>query len=226
MIFKKAKALVSVMIKLINLLTFPLLIFNLFGGIIAIIWLLVLGEWQVIVFGFITASLSPYIIGLLLLPRLLFHLYLERNNNKKNPGFWFSLLGNFYLMLAVILWSLGVLYLNLELATSSTFVPVIILSYSIATGPWMESTRRKRMNNKYEVFLLFSLELAYLVMLIQLFLEFSLKAAVISFLAIFLVLSVSFTALIYSTAGKNLKSHRSDLTKKKKFDQDKEKNNS
>ena len=57
---------------LITALSIPLMILNMLGGIVSGIWLIILGEWGAVGTGLIFFSVSTGLLGLAILPAMLF----------------------------------------------------------------------------------------------------------------------------------------------------------
>ena len=71
--------------KIIGLLSIPLLILNLVGGITAGIWLAFLGEWKLIAIGIILFFISHHFLSLLLMLGFLFAPLVIWLYERKNP---------------------------------------------------------------------------------------------------------------------------------------------
>ena len=89
--------------KVLEILTIPILILNMAGGIIAGIWLAFLGEWRLILIGIVLIFTSNFYLSFLMLPGLLFVPICVHFCEKKNPlGYLFSFLSQFYTNLLIV----------------------------------------------------------------------------------------------------------------------------
>ena len=70
--------------RIIEILSLPIMILNMVGGIIGGIWLAILGEWGLIGIGILLMFTSHWILAILMMPSLLFmgiamHFYEKKN---------------------------------------------------------------------------------------------------------------------------------------------------
>jgi len=119
-------------------LSFPLFILNMFGGIIAGVWLVVLGEWREIGFGVLIFFVSTFLLRLILMPTVLFGLPTAYFANRKNTLgiIFFSSLGSIYIYGMITIWCCWIFFLFVRNLTPANTIPTLIWSYGIATGPW------------------------------------------------------------------------------------------
>ncbi|MEK6953092.1 MAG: hypothetical protein AABX29_08835 [Nanoarchaeota archaeon] len=115
-------------------------IFNYFAGFIGGIWLLILGEWPIVVFGFIASFIMPWLYAIAMLPMLalvpLFNRFAERKNKILTLpiGFIGALYTNFIILLWVYL-VFDVLVIQMYEQGVHNLVPLIIWAYSVTTSP-------------------------------------------------------------------------------------------
>ncbi len=123
---------------LIAVLSVPLMILNMLGGLVSGIWLAILGEWSVIGGGIFLLFVSSWLLGFALMPSLpLYVSAIYCGKKGKTFGlFCFSALGSLYIYALITVWCCGILYLFVKDATVSDLVPRLIWSYGAATGPW------------------------------------------------------------------------------------------
>ncbi len=116
----------------------PLMLLNLLGGIISGLWLAILGEWNPLLIGVLGCIVSPFLLGIVLIPNLLLAapaiLLIERNKNFS--AMILFLLSQIYIYSVVVVWCLMVFYFFISKANYETFWPLLIWSYGVATGPW------------------------------------------------------------------------------------------
>ena len=181
--------------KLATLFSIPLMIINLLGGIVSFIWLAVLGEWSIIGYGIAGLVFSTFGIGLAMMPALLLIMPAAALYEKGSKfGFYiFSFLGTLYTITVLCIWCLGVLFFFAKLADSSSFIPVLLWSYGIATGPIASMAQKEQ--NDYAFISTFFAQIAYiLVLIIILFSRVSLLDVSIIFgVIMFIGLIIQFT---------------------------------
>jgi hypothetical protein len=124
--------------KLMTAVSVPLMILNVFGGIVAGIWLAILGKWGVIGWGIAAMIFGPWIVSLGMLPGLLFAgpaVLLEKR--LKASLYFFAFLGSIYTAAVLVVWCMGVLWFfvtKAEAHSIGSLVPVLLWAYGIATG--------------------------------------------------------------------------------------------
>jgi len=140
--------------KLILMLGIPLMLVNSFGGIVAFIWLVVLGNyWFLIVSGIIALFFSSFFLGLLMLPSTAIHYAgIKLIEKKKNIfGFIFIYLGNLFLLAAFAAWILYIYYIGLtHVEIDSHLFPVMLWCYVVALGPIMWMVKKERASGNSE----------------------------------------------------------------------------
>jgi hypothetical protein len=120
------------------LIVTPLMVLNLFGGIVSGIWLAVLGEWSLIIKGIAATVIAPFPLGLVLLPSLVFVIpaapLIERGRIiMASP---FILMTMTYTVGVISVWCAAVFYYFMYDVSSETAIPTLIWSYGVAVGPW------------------------------------------------------------------------------------------
>ena len=123
---------------LINALSVPITILNMIGGIVAGVWLAILGEWGTIGYGVGALFLSVPFLAILLMPSLALSVpssyFLEKGN--KPLAYFFAFFSNLYVDALIVIWCMAVLINFTSRADHSSFIPILIWSYGVATGPW------------------------------------------------------------------------------------------
>jgi hypothetical protein len=122
----------------IKLFSLPIVLLNIVGGIISLIWLAILREWGAIGYGICAIIFSTFAISFLLLPSLLLSgpgtYFLKKGH--KYLFYMFSFLSNLYVNVLITVWCVGSLLLFMEKASPASLIPMLIWSYGIATSPW------------------------------------------------------------------------------------------
>jgi hypothetical protein len=113
-----------------------LMALNVFAAPIAIIWLIVLGEWWAV--GLAALSLfSPFLISLLVLPALVFAAPAAAVAPRKPLlAVVLGLPGLLYTAAVITIWCVGSLLFLIARATPESWLPLLLLGYSIGTAPW------------------------------------------------------------------------------------------
>ena len=103
--------------KLANLAMVPLVFLNIFSGIVAFIWLALLGEWQIIGFGALGLFLGHIVISILIFPGLIFTFPAILCEKIGIPSFalFFVILSLIYTNVIFCLWCVGSFYYFTEI---------------------------------------------------------------------------------------------------------------
>ena len=134
--------------KLILMLGIPLMLINGFGGVVAFIWIIILGGyWHLILAGILALLFSSFGLGLLMLPSTAVQFagmtLIEKKQNVL--GYIFMYLANLLLLAAFAAWILYVYYFGLaSVQKEAHLFPIMLWCYGVATGPifWMASKER------------------------------------------------------------------------------------
>lgn len=152
---------------LFKIFQLPIVVLNYFGFIISGIWLLVLGQWRSVVVGFLISMVAPFVLGLAILPGMIFHgptvYFAER---RVTIGvYFFGFLSSVYMYTLITAWSTGITFYFLRDAPSHAFWPLLIWSYGVATSPWSYMAQRDQsIASFYSVFFM---QVAFIVMMVS-----------------------------------------------------------
>jgi hypothetical protein len=137
--------------KTIALFTPPLMVMNALAGIVSAIWLLILGQWQVPVFGLLITMIFPFVYAIVTLP-LAFVFGVGANalaEKKLNKG-----VSNIVLIFNAISdaihfgWVLLVFTFLLSLMDMEglPLIPILLAGYAISTGGLTAMASREQWN--------------------------------------------------------------------------------
>lgn len=126
-----------VVLVILTALSFPLTVFSwisLFGGGI---WLAILGQWSAIGWGMLGFGISHFVLGLALMPGLLFSAPAAYLYDRFKPlAYVLGFLGTIYTLGIITLWCVYVFHFFAFKAESmNTLTPLLLWSYGVATGP-------------------------------------------------------------------------------------------
>lgn len=123
---------------IIALISFPLVLLNIIGGIAALIWLIVLGEWNAILLGILIMLIGAFVISFLLMPGLIFMLPISyfAEKNKVFGLAIFGFLNLLYTFAIIAISSYFIFYYITNSVGSEHMLPALIWSYAAATAPW------------------------------------------------------------------------------------------
>jgi len=151
--------------KLLTALAVPLGWINGFGGIVAGIWLAILGDWGSIGVGVGMLIFGGFGLGIAMMPGMLFAapaaVFHEKGN--KVGSYAFTFLSVLYTVVVLTIWCLAILYFFAVQADSSSIIPVLLWSYGVATGPIAFLAQKDlQSGNEYAMILTFFAQVAYL----------------------------------------------------------------
>jgi len=159
--------------KLATVLSVPLGLINMLGGIVAGIWLAILSEWGIIGYGIAALFVSGIGLGIAMMPGLLFAAPAAALHEKGNKiGFYiFGFLGALYTIAILTVWCIAVLFFFAKQANADSIIPILIWSYGVATGPiaWM-AQKEMQGGNEYSMISTFFAQVAYLLVIIAILL--------------------------------------------------------
>jgi hypothetical protein len=124
-------------IKILIILSLPLILLNMVGGII---WLAVLGKWRLIGIGILFLFTSPWILSILMIPSLPIGVISAHFHEKKSflgyvSGF-FSLLYINILIVATCFFAFSVCSSFYTGDIGVGYIPYLLWSWVMAFGPW------------------------------------------------------------------------------------------
>ena len=141
--------------RLITIAAVPLGILNAFGGLVAVIWLAILGEWGTLGYGLVGIFLGAFALGFAMMPGLLFAIPAAMLIDKgyERCGTVIGFLSAIYTALILTTWCMGVLYFFVMRADSQSLAPVLLLAYGVATGPisWMAQKESQHGGGEFAV---------------------------------------------------------------------------
>ncbi|MEA3406496.1 MAG: hypothetical protein U9R48_00255 [Chloroflexota bacterium] len=194
----------------ITVLVTPLAILNILGGIVAGIWLAVLGEWGIIGTGILSLFLFAIFSRFIGVPAV-FSAALAGGCAEKGKTIgaaFFGALTNLYMLAMITAWCYGVMFFFVRDARASNPVPRLLWSYGLATAPWASIARQEARRGELEGFGAvtgaFFTQLAYAtVMILLIFTPITFFSAVkvfVGFMAVALVFYTTLVALIVREA--------------------------
>jgi hypothetical protein len=132
---------------LIATLSIPILLLNILGGIVGGIWLMITGEWSLFIGGLLYMMFGAMIIGLMLMPSLLFAAPAAAFAEKRKYMlfFIFGLLGITYTYELIAIST----YYIADIALSSQSAPLwacLLWLYAVVLAPWQYMASKERDN--------------------------------------------------------------------------------
>lgn len=153
---------------LLAALMVPLMLLNLLGGIVAGIWLAILGQWGAIFLGLAIAFAGAFLVSLLLLPGIglagLGLVAFERGN--KLIGGFLLILSSPWTPLVILVWEVSIfIVFGRRITSSNLAIPMWLWSYGAATGVWsFLASKEPEGDRDMASFGAFAAQIAYLVL--------------------------------------------------------------
>lgn len=150
---------------LIALLALPLIVLNLLGGIIGVIWLMILGQWDALGVALGATIFGTFACGLALTPGLLASapaaLLHERGGIARIASYPLMLVALLWTFVVMCIWALWWFAYFLKMADNTSLVPMLLIAFSVATAPWTYLAQKEAQSgNNQASFTAFFLQLA------------------------------------------------------------------
>ena len=128
----------------------PILWLSLIGTVISIIWLVIVGERWVLLYG-IGGSLLSYMLGLVAVLQFLLFRAARRQaaSAKRLRGLLLVIVAQLLTYSVVSVWCHLTFGFFVSKATSSTMIPLLIVSWGVALAPWHFLTSRESDQERY-----------------------------------------------------------------------------
>jgi hypothetical protein len=159
----------SVISALMSVTTPIIIVFNIIGFTVGGIWLLIAGEWRIVIFAFAIDMLIPTIYSIITLPfTFLFNLPINyfAKKNMKIPTMIFGSLSLTFSNIINLIWVIAVfIYMTITAQnTDNSVIPFLLYGYSIATGPFTYMAS-KEPPDSYGTFLgVYLIQMSYIIL--------------------------------------------------------------
>jgi len=155
--------------KTISVLTVPIIILDILGGLVGGIWLAIYGEWGILIGGIIYLFVGAFLISIVLMPSLLLALpatyFAER---KKYFGLlFFGFLSATYVAIVIYFsckWTFEAY--TVALPDGNAILPYLLWAYAIATAPWAYMASKESDNSIGTFISLFFAKLGLLIIVV------------------------------------------------------------
>ena len=133
---------------------------------VSIVWLMVLAQWWALAVVVVSFA-APFVLAIALLPGLaLGAAAVKVAARRRAAGLVIAFTGLLYVAALITVWCMGVFTFLVHRATPATMVPLLLLAFSVGSGPWKYMARRQlREGRRGELVQTFFLQLALLVVI-------------------------------------------------------------
>jgi len=134
---------------LMKLLAAPLGILNALGGIVSVIWLIVLHDWSTLLGGVALLFASSFVIGILMLPAagiMAATVAVGAKTGMRGVLFWgLVFLDELYGSAVISVWCLAIFFIFMALGRQAhnPDLPYLLGSYALALGPWQSMAAKE-----------------------------------------------------------------------------------
>jgi hypothetical protein len=155
---------------LFTLILVPLMLMNIFGGIVSGVWLVCVGEWRIVGVGLLVGLFGVVPISIAIMPSLLFAVpaanLIERGSILL--GVVLGIPATLYTVAVMAGWSYLVFSVAFSLAAERQSIPILLWSYGVAAFPWsyMASEENRASEGGSSTMYAFFVSLAYLLMVL------------------------------------------------------------
>lgn len=160
--------------KIVEILSVPIMILNIGGGIVGGIWLAFLGEWRLIGIGILLLFTLHWILSILMMPSLPIAGIAIYFYKKKNPlGHLFGFISQLYTNILIVGTCVFAFFICSRFYTGDInlgYVPYLLWSWGMALGPW-QFFASKEPYNEFTAITLFSASVFYFLFLASIFIS-------------------------------------------------------
>ena len=161
------------MLQLIEAATFPIMVMNYFAGIVGGIWLLLRGDWRLVLFGILGVFLLNWVIAILSLIRMPFGLlaiYFQKRSSILQYFFGYLAIVILYFIMIGTCFAAYMICLSYhDFLLEFQAVPYLLWAWGIGLGHWQYEASKSQ-NNINEFIALLSISVFFLLFLIGHFL--------------------------------------------------------
>lgn len=137
-------------------LSVPIVLLNVFGGIVSGVWLAILGHWGSIGLGLCLIVGSAMFLAFAMMPGFLLMMPAVRFAERENyvAMYLVAFVGSAYTFTIITLWCATIMWFFVNRATEGSLVPLLLWSYGVAIAPlsFMASKDTEREGAIFSVF--------------------------------------------------------------------------
>jgi hypothetical protein len=176
--------------KILEILSVPIMLLNMVGGIVGGIWLAIIGEWRLIGIGLFLFFTFHWILSIIMIPSMLISrvaLYFLEKKNK--IAYLFGYLVQVYTNILIIGTCIFAFFICSRFYNGDidfNYIPYLLWSWGMALGPW-QFFASKEPHNEFSAVTLFSASIFYFLFLISIFINLGLAWII---LIIFLIIQL------------------------------------
>lgn len=122
---------------LITLLAIPLILLNTLGGIVAFIWLAILGHWSAIGYGILFVIGMPWLFSIAQLPGIVTTLAAAwfHERHWRIPAIGCIFITSLWTSILIVAWCSIIVFRHVHLISEGDQVPMLLWGYTVALAP-------------------------------------------------------------------------------------------
>ena len=183
-------------------LSVPIMIFGQLGSVIAIVWLIILGAWKLLIWGFILATVIGFLLPYLIVPSSLVVVKTMQSHDPSGSKMYMAtIFSSLYVTVVASLICLLIMYWFIELMDNEAIVPTLIWAYGTALFPFMRITRQETQSGDglSSMFNTFFIQLTFIVVILTYYFGTDFKTVSILFVFMLTILSLTYTIVSNET---------------------------
>ncbi len=185
----------------------PIIVLNIFGSITGAIWLFIIGEWQLVLIGFLADVVFTFAYPLIMIvqmPLALLMKYLADKN--KATLAMFPALVNMLIVTGINLtWVILTFSILTGFSESTSVIPYLLFGWGIGTGPFQYMASKEPPDSTATYAAVYLTQISYLVLVVTYLLH-------VLWLALPLIIIIAAVIVIYlMKAGHTILKNRSSL---------------
>ena len=186
-------------------LSVPIMLFGQVGSVIAIVWLIVLGAWTILIWGFVIALVIGFLLPYLLIPSSLVVVKtMESNDPTGSKMYMATIFSSIYVTIIASLICLLIMNLFIGLTDKEAIIPTLIWAYGTALFPFMRLTKQESQNGdgQSSMFTTFFIQLTFIIAIVTYYLGTDFKTVTLLFIIMLTILSLTYTIVTNETERK------------------------
>jgi len=187
----------------LSIIVMPLIILNIFSGIVGGIWLAIIGQWKLIIAGLLLSIVMPYIYAIVSLPGIGLSVVAVSAGEKgsKLGVLILSFLSSIYDYALLSVWSLFVLLFFIQRMESGSFIPYLLWAYSTVMAPLGFMASKEPPDSTGTSLGLFFVEICFIVLAILWILSIPFNSTILIISCLVIVFSLIVSILAVSTVS-------------------------
>ncbi|MGB7060734.1 MAG: hypothetical protein WBF13_00090 [Candidatus Zixiibacteriota bacterium] len=175
--------------KILTALSIPIILLNFLGGIVAGIWLLFLGEWELVLAAFVVALIAPYAYSIITLFQIPLMAVISHaiSRNRKHLALTVGFISTLIAHVIILFYVFYVVNIATQISVLNNLniVALLLLGYGVATGPFSFMASKEGPEAYASFLAVFVSQVSYIICAVAYLLDYSAIALPIISLIVF-----------------------------------------